>query len=301
MGIKGLRAVIRQRAPGSIHKIKLSDLMGKELVFDASLYMYKWLTAAGGIKNKDGRLINHLQGALFNVNCMRKHGISVHYVFDGKPPDEKANTLASRRERRDEALTPGKTEWSEMRTLLSMMGVQIIDAAGEADPYIAALTMPSNTNTDDSAYACVTDDLDALTFGAQRVITDIDCRAGTATMIVLNDVLEGMGMNQQQFVDFCILLGSDYTTKTLPRIGPARSYALMKKHGTIEKIIKAEAIAGINVPPEFDYVAARAVFLAQPPQTVALMPPGAWDPSLQTWLHSVGLTGKRIDNLFVKK
>lgn len=293
MGIKGLSAVLRQRAPKSIRRIKLVDITGP-IVFDASLYLYRWHMIA--VKNREGKLINHLQGALFNVNCARKYGLSVHYVFDGKPPDEKLPTLELRKAARAASTSghaPTATEWSEFRTLLQLMGIQTIDAPGEADPYIAALTRSG------AAFACATDDLDALTFGATRVLTDIDCTRGTATLITLQDALEGLNMDYEQFIDFCILLGSDYTMKTLPRIGPARAYSKIREYRTIDAIIASDST--IIAPPEFDYVSARAVFTAPPPALVALNAPAEWNEGLREWLASHGLTGKRIDNLFSVK
>jgi flap endonuclease-1 len=288
MGIKGLKAILRTRAPKSIQKIKLSSLSGKTVAFDASLFVYKWYLAAGGnIKNKDGRAINHIQGALFNTVCMQKHGINPVYVFDGKPPVEKEKTLEARRAR--QVNCPPKEIWTETRDILRLMGVTSVTAPGEADAYLASLTLF------DVANICATDDMDILAFGATQVLTDIDCTRGTATLITLEDVLTGLGMTQVQFIDFCILLGSDYTETTLPRIGPSRSYDMIKKHKSISAIIENE---NIQAPIGFTYQAARDVFSAAPPSTITEVTTCERDPLLKQWLTDMGITGKRIDNLF---
>lgn len=295
MGIKGLLAKLREldKKRTILRKVKLHDLRDRVIAFDASLYIYKWSLAAGGtIKNKDGKPINHLQGALSSAMCMRRAGITPCYVFDGKPPVEKAATISDRNKRREDgAKTPPKLAWEETKSLFAQLGVTTLTADGEADPYLAALTM------NDVAYAVATADLDLLAFGAKRVIIDIDCSRGNATMIVLEDVLAALEMTQTQFIDYCILLGSDYTAKTLPRIGPARSFAMINKYRTIEKLLDEEKIQS---PAEFTFIAARAVFLATPPEVPVEITDKTTSASIKEWLANAGLAGKRIDNLFAQ-
>lgn len=291
MGVKGLRQLLALKAPGSIKKIKLADLSGKVIAVDASLYIYKWSTAGGGrIVNSDGKKINHIQGALFNVECMRRHGITPFYVFDGKPPDAKANTI-EKRVARDSKLAPAKSEWEEVQELLRLLGVPSARAAGEADEYASAMTK------NDTAHAVMTDDLDAFAFGAKNVLLDVDCTKGTATIINLFDILSELGLNHTQFIDMCILMGTDYTNETIKGIGSSRAYARILKYGKIEDVIEA---ATEKAPVGFNYLDARAVFSAKAPETVTSVTLGGRDPSLKEWLSAAGVRGKRIDNLFNK-
>ena len=61
-------------------------------------------------------------------------------------------------------------------------------------------------------------------------------------------------------MDFCILCGCDYTTK-IPKMGPKTSYNYIKKHNTIEEIIKFYCGEGkkFDLPNNFDYEMARSV------------------------------------------
>ena len=49
-------------------------------------------------------------------------------------------------------------------------------------------------------------------------------------------VLAELELTEDEFIDLCILCGCDYTSK-IPSIGPVRALALIKKHGSIEKIL----------------------------------------------------------------
>lgn len=55
--------------------------------------------------------------------------------------------------------------------------------------------------------------------------------------IELNQVLEGFGMSQEEFIDLCILCGCDYTTN-IPGIGPITAFKLVEDFKTIENIIE---------------------------------------------------------------
>ena len=83
----------------------------------------------------------------------------------------------------------------------------------------------------------------------------------------MDEILEGFEFSYEQFVDFCILSGCDYTC-TIPKIGPITAYKFVKKWGSIEMII-ANLPKKFSVPPDFDYKTARKLFIESFP-----MPPG---------------------------
>lgn len=68
-------------------------------------------------------------------------------------------------------------------------------------------------------------------------------------------------MTQDQFIDFCILCGCDYTTK-IKYIGPIKAYKMMKEEGSIEgvisKIVNDEKLRKKHICPDyFNYLRAR--------------------------------------------
>ena len=64
--------------------------------------------------------------------------------------------------------------------------------------------------------------MDSLTFGSNILIRGMSMakqKSGIELMqIELAKVLEGLGLSQEEFVDLCILCGSDYTS-TITGIG----------------------------------------------------------------------------------
>jgi flap endonuclease-1 len=97
-----------------------------------------------------------------------------------------------------------------------------------------------------------------------------------------------------QFIDLCIVLGSDYTdTKTIPGVGPKTGLKLIKKHKSVEAIIAAE---GYEVGPGFTYAEARAEFLAPATRDVAVVDwvvSPADITSLEEFLTASGLDKRR--------
>ncbi|RKP06043.1 5'-3' exonuclease [Thamnocephalis sphaerospora] len=80
---------------------------------------------------------------------------------------------------------------------------------------------------------------------------------------------ETLGMTRAQFVDMCILCGTDFSS-TLEKVGPIRAVELIQKHGSIEKILEA---VGEKHPPRegFDFAQARRVFASLPPPPAYLV------------------------------
>jgi len=57
------------------------------------------------------------------------------------------------------------------------------------------------------------------------------------TEINFDEMLKGLDMNYEQFVDLCILCGCDYCDH-IDGVGPVTAYKLIKTHGTIENVLE---------------------------------------------------------------
>ena len=74
-------------------------------------------------------------------------------------------------------------------------------------------------------------------------------------------------MNQDEFIDLCILCGCDYTTN-IPGIGPIKAFKYIEECKNIEEVIKKIEKENENpakkkkyqVPDNFHYVESRALF-----------------------------------------
>lgn len=102
---------------------------------------------------------------------------------------------------------------NHMCTLLS---IPFYYASQEAESLASYLC--SNSDVD----VVVTEDTDVLAYGSPCWISSVS-HDGTCTEIVFKDVLEQMSLSKEQFLDFCIMCGTDYN-ESLKGIGPVSSY-----------------------------------------------------------------------------
>ncbi|SCN61790.1 endonuclease, putative [Plasmodium chabaudi chabaudi] len=85
----------------------------------------------------------------------------------------------------------------------------------------------------------VSDDTDALAFGAPNLIRFITNKK-KRHIINKDEILSELDINYEQFIDFCILSGCDYSAK-IPGIGPIKAYEIIKKYKTIESFLESSA------------------------------------------------------------
>lgn len=210
----------------------------------------------------NGEVTSHIQGFFNRTANMLENGIKPVFVFDGKPPVLKHAELTKRKESKkkaeqeaeeaeqaideaedEEALKSAieeldkaskrnihitKQQTEDVKTLLTLMGIPIINAPCEAEAQCAELVKSGK------AYATATEDMDALTFGTPVVIRNIKDKV---VEINMSKVLTGLEITYEQFIDFCILCGCDYC-ETIKGIGPKTALKLVRKHGNIETILE---------------------------------------------------------------
>ena len=104
--------------------------------------------------------------------------------------------------------------------------------------------------------------MDTLTFASPvllRRLTFSEARKMPIMEIKLDKVLSGLGMDMDQFIDLCILLGCDYCD-SIKGIGPHRALALIKEHKNIESVLKNIDRKKYIVPEDWPYEEARRLF-----------------------------------------
>lgn len=116
-------------------------------------------------------------------------------------------------------------------------------------------------------------DMDALCFGGALVLREVtltDLQIGvtsktTAFTVKLSRALKQLDISMETFVNMCVLMGSDFTETTLPRIGMKTALRAMQTHETIEKYLHG---GPIHDAKRFDYKTALAIFKL--PQTYTM-------------------------------
>jgi len=281
MGIKGLTGLVKKNSPESIEHIGLYTMKDKRVAIDTSIFLYKSLmnVRSNGdyLRNKDGKVVSHIQGLYYKANQYLSFGITPIFIFDGKPPVEKSDCIKARVKKVEEckakmeltetveekkALEKGtiriKKEYiDDLKHLFGLMGISYIHANGEAEAYASELCRIGYVD------AVVTEDMDTLSYGCPQLLRGcIDKsikRPEVVTSFNFQKILTDFKMNHDQFIDMCILCGCDYCP-TIPKIGPVRAMKYIHKYKTIENLINSDE--KISVPEEFKskYEVSRELF-----------------------------------------
>jgi flap endonuclease-1 len=152
-------------------------------------------------------------------------------------------------------------QMEECKEIIRLLGIPIIEALEEADSECAALVKSGIAD-------CVaSEDMDILTFGAPKLIRKLSSKS-TVVEYDLAKILSELGLNQNQFIDLCILLGCDYTG-TIGKVGPKKAYELIKIYGSIESMLVLDS--GFNptnpkyiIPENFIYTESAEYFINPP-------------------------------------
>jgi len=79
---------------------------------------------------------------------------------------------------------------------------------------------------------------DVLVYGVP-LLRNVTSGTEPLTLIEGHEVRDALDMDSSQFLDFALLLGTDFTER-IRNVGPVRAYNFILIHGSIEKIIEGE-------------------------------------------------------------
>jgi len=287
MGIKGLNKFIQIYAPNAIKELTLNDLKYKTIAFDTSILIYQFVIAVRNsgydLTNNEGIVTSHIHAIVMKTLSFLKKHINPIFVFDGKPPKIKMDTLKERSKNRNAAISELKNEthinkeekikllkqavvingkqMKECKEVLQLIGIPTIDSLEEADPQCALLSKLKLVDY------VASEDMDLLTFGVEKLLKNVN--SSKVIEITLSKVLTETKLTQDQFIDLCILMGSDYCP-TIDGVGMNRAFILITKYGSIDAIVKLPKLrigqSIINISEEFKnkYKSARNYFKNPP-------------------------------------
>ncbi len=283
MGIRSLTSLIKQKSPDSIQTAGLYKLAGKKVAIDTSIFLYKSLTNVRNngeyLINKDNKIVSHIVGLFYKTIQYLSLGIIPIYIFDGKPPSEKINTLKERNKKASEckelaeksdskeekikyekgSIRIQKSHIDDLKKLFNLMGVSYIHPNGEAEAYAAELCRKGIVDY------VISEDMDTLVYGCPKLIRScLDKsikRRDVVSIIDLETILKDFKMDMSEFIDMCIICGCDYCP-TIPKVGTVRSYNYIQTYKTIEKFIQSGKCS--TIPEEFiqKFNGARNLFLS---------------------------------------
>lgn len=227
MGIKYLNSFLKENCPKSIKCISMSDLSGKKIAIDISIYLYKYASENCLIEN-----------IYLMISIFRHYNITPIFIFDGKPPAEKKELLQCRRDAKKDAENEynrlkgclaesiteidkqeiianmdvlkkqivyiTKNQINKVKELIVSAGVTYYDALGEADELCAMLAIKERV------WACLSEDMDMFVYGCPRVLRYFSLLNHTAVLYCMENILQELKLTQKEFRQLCVLSGTDY-------------------------------------------------------------------------------------------
>ncbi|MBY9002516.1 MAG: flap endonuclease-1 [Candidatus Lokiarchaeota archaeon] len=249
--------------------ISFENLLNKKISIDAFNSIYQFLAIirqrdGTSLMDLEGNVTSHLSGLFYRNIKFLEYNIKPIYVFDGKPPELKLNTINERRkikaaakekmieaqesedfkEARKFAQLTSKLDSNmieESKLLLKHMGIPVVDAPSEGEAQSAYLV-----NRGD-AWASASQDYDTLLFGSERFLRNFSVnrskkvRDTTISLdieyISLSKFLDNLGITREQLIDMGILIGTDFFPG-IKGIGQHKAFDLIKKHESLENMLK---------------------------------------------------------------
>jgi len=244
------------------HEIEISDLQGRKLAFDAFNIIFQFLST---IRQRDGtplmdsrgNVTSHLSGLFYRTTNFLLEGIQPVFVFDGKPPQEKYETVERReqvrtsaRVKHKEALEKGdhreamrygqQTSYlttamiMESKELLSAMGIPWVQAISEGEAQAAYLCRKG------LVWGMVSQDYDSLLFGTPILIRNLTISGRRKLpkqqkyveikpeLIDLTENLNKLGVDIKSLIKIAILIGTDYNAG-IKGIGPKTALKVVRE------------------------------------------------------------------------
>ena len=251
------------------HEIELGDLAGKVVAVDAYNTLYQFLSIirqrdGTPLKNSRGEVTSHLSGFLYRTTNLVEAGIRPIFVFDGRPPSFKAETLEARKNIREKAMrrwedakAAGEEDLmvhaqassrieggmvEDAKALLGYMGIPVVQAPSEGEAQAAHMVLSGDADFTASQ------DYDALVFGSPRVVRNLTVTGKRKLprknvyievkpeIMDLKKILSALEISREQLVDIALLVGTDYNPG-IKRVGPKTALKQIKKHGNIEAVL----------------------------------------------------------------
>ncbi|KAF2399835.1 PIN domain-like protein [Trichodelitschia bisporula] len=282
MGISGLLPLLQ-----SIQKpCNLKDFSGQTIGVDAYGWLHRGTITCVVELATEKPTHKFVDFVMSKVRMLKHFGITPYMIFDGDYLPSKAGTEKERAARRLaskqvglQKLHQGKLSEAhaelqkaidvtpEMAALLieelKRHGIPYIVAPYEADSQMAY--MERNGFID----AILSEDSDLLVFGAKCLLTKLD-KYGNCVMIRRDDFtacrgVSLVGWSDAEFRWMAILSGCDYHPG-IDKLGLKTAHRLIRKHRTIDKVLKAIQFDGkLKMPPDYHktFHQAESTFLYQ--------------------------------------
>ncbi len=263
--------------------ITLEELRGRIIAIDAYNALYQFLSNirqpdGTPLMDSKGNITSHLSGLLYRTVNLLEAGIKPVYVFDGKPPEMKDLEILRRVKQKEEALKKYEEALKrgdyvtarkyairtskltsdmvkDAKKLLDLLGIPWVQAPSEGEAQAAHMVKRGD------AWAVASQDYDSLLFGATRLVRNLTITGRRKLprkdvyieikpeIVVLEEVLNKLGITHEQLIEVAILIGTDYNPNGVKGVGPKTALKLIKTYGSLERVLKILKEAEFPVDP----------------------------------------------------
>lgn len=126
-----------------------------------------------------------------------------------------------------------KDDIENLKKMLELFGVPYIQAPGEAEALGAYMSSIGKVK------AVLTEDTDVLAYGTSIYLSDLNSSTGYCEAIYLSEVLEALKYSLDEFLDFCVMCGTDYNDN-IPGYACKTVFKFINEHRNIETFIDAD-------------------------------------------------------------
>ena len=232
MGIRYLNKYFREECSDKnncIKMISISQLSGKKIAVDISIYLYKFIGESQLIEN-----------IYLMLSIFKYYNIIPVFIFDGKSPAEKKELLVQRREEKNRAekefmvlkktlennsdiedserqeiinnmdilkkkfIHISREQIQTVKNLIKYYGMTYYEAPGEADKLCAAL------NIKGKVWGCLSEDMDMFVYGCKNVLRYLSLLNHTVVLYDTKNILKTLDISLKELKEICILSGTDY-------------------------------------------------------------------------------------------
>jgi 5'-3' exonuclease len=116
------------------------------------------------------------------------------------------------------------TEVEAVKEILGAMGIVVLIAEHDGEALCSYLSASGQVEV------VVSNDSDVFFFGCQRVLFKFTEQGGY--LVQYEDILKGLGITSDEFIDLCLLCGTDFNT-SIRGIGFCRALALVQQYKSI--------------------------------------------------------------------
>jgi flap endonuclease-1 len=261
-------------------EISMKELRGKTIAIDAYVALYQFLTTirqmdGTPLMDSEGEVTSHLSGLFYRVVSLLEVGIKPVFVFDGKPPELKAQEILRRKEAKkvaeekyeeakDKKDVLGMRKFSartvkitdkileESKELLGALGVPVVQAPGEGEAEAASLAKSGKV------WAAASQDYDSILYGTPYLIRNLTSARRRKLpnglyidvkpeLIEFQDVLNKLGLDRDQLICLAILVGTDYNPGGVKGLGQKKALDIVQRNSSPFEIFK-------YVSSKFDFI-----------------------------------------------